>query len=130
MIVPIPLDNGLISVFNRLSEGVVAIPLTVVAVTSPLNIASTPFNVPVNVGDTNGAYVDATSKEVASGDIAVCTKAVVAILVELSPEDCVVAIVVEGKVGVPVKVGDSNGAFKESPGTVGELAVPPRSPAN
>ena len=86
--------------------------------------------VPVNTGDSNGAYVDATSKEVASGDIAVCTKAVVAILVELSPEDCVVAIVVEGKVGVPVKVGDSNGAFKESPGTVGELAVPPRSPAN
>ena len=49
---------------------------------------------------------------------------------ELFPEDCVVAIVPVGNVGVPVKVGDSNGAFNDSPGTVGALAIPPRSPAN
>ena len=105
MIVSIPIDNGLISVFNRLSEGVVAIPLTVVAVTSPLKTASTPFTVPVNIGDANGAYVDATSTEVASGDMAVCTNAVVAISVLLVLEAAV------GALGVPVKVGDAIGAF-------------------
>ena len=31
---------------------------------------------------------------------------------------------------VPVKVGDARGAFNASPGTVGALAIPPRSPAN
>ena len=31
---------------------------------------------------------------------------------------------------VPVKVGSAKGAFKAKPGTVGAVAVPPRSPAN
>ena len=52
------------------------------------------------------------------------TKAVVAICVLLSPEVGV------GAVGVPVKAGEANGAFKANPGTVGKSAVPPKSPAN
>jgi hypothetical protein len=64
---------------------------------------------------------------VASGapaDKLLVTKAVVAICVLLSPEVGV------GAVGVPVKAGEANGAFKANPGTVGKSAVPPKSPAN
>ena len=42
---------------------------------------------------------------------AVVANAVVATLVVLSAADCVVAIVPVGKVGVPVNVGDANGAY-------------------
>ena len=43
------------------------------------------------------------------------------------PKPTIVAVI---PLTVPVKVGDSKGAFEASPGTVGKLAVPARSPAN
>ena len=52
------------------------------------------------------------------------TKAVVAILVELSSTGGV------GAVGVPVKAGEAILAFKAKPGTVGEADVPERSPVS
>jgi hypothetical protein len=41
------------------------------------------------------------------------TKAVVAILVELSPRVCVTAVVPVGREGVPVKVGLARSAFAD-----------------
>ena len=61
---------------------------------------------------------------------AAVTNAVVAIAVVFVPPICVTAMVPDGKVGVPVNVGDANGAFNTNAGTVGSIAVPLRSPAN
>ena len=54
---------------------------------------------------------------VASGapaDKLVVTNSVVASLVELSPADCVTAIVPVGKLGVPIKLGEAKVAFKSN----------------
>ena len=61
---------------------------------------------------------------------ALATKAVVANAVVFVPDVCVIPIVPAGKVGVPVKVGEAKFAFKLKPGTEGDVAVPPKSPAN
>ena len=102
--------------------------------------------VPVKVGEASGAFklirLDSDAVSVAfnfllirfeSESVSVpvnfpvselCTKAVVASCVVFVPEAAV------GAVGVPVKVGEASGALLAKPGTVGKLAVPPKSPAN
>ena len=56
--------------------------------------------------------------------IALVTKPVVATCVVFVPAAAV------GAAGVPVNVGEAIGAFNAKPGTVGEAAVPLKSPAN
>ena len=90
--------------------------------------------VPVKVGESSGAF---KAKELVTSDaIALALNAVaVAELMGLSASDVLSAldkptIVLVIPPTVPVKVGDSIGAFKANPGTVGNSAVPAKSPAN
>ena len=90
--------------------------------------------VPVNMGESNGAL---RAKELVTSDaIALALNAVaVAELMGLFTSEVLSTLdkptlVLETPPTVPVKVGDSMGAFKANPGTVGEAAVPAKSPAN
>ena len=90
--------------------------------------------VPVNVGESKGAF---KAKElVTSVAIALALKAVaVAELMGLSASEVLSTldkptIVLVIPPTVPVNIGDSMGAFKAKPGTVGEAAVPAKSPVN
>jgi hypothetical protein len=56
--------------------------------------------------------------------MAAVTKAVVATAVVLLPAVCVTAIVPVGSVGVPVKVGEANGAKPEMLAPTGMVTVP------
>jgi hypothetical protein len=80
-----------------------------------------PATVPVKVGEAKGAFKSkADWAEVETGLLASVVLSTFA-----KP-----TIVFEIPATIPVNVGLSIGAFKAKPGTVGELAVPPKSPAN
>ena len=90
--------------------------------------------VPVNMGESNGAL---RAKELVTSDaIALALNAVaVAELMGLFTSEVLSTldkptIVLVIPPTVPVNIGDSMGAFKANPGTVGKSAVPAKSPAN
>ena len=90
--------------------------------------------VPVNVGEFKGAF---RANELVTSDATAFSLNAVAVaeLMGLSSSEVLSTldkpiIVLVIPLTVPVKVGDSMGAFKANPGTVGEAAVPAKSPAN
>ena len=89
-----------------------------------------PFTVPVNVGDANGANPLIADKFALRSN-AVCCAVLTGLFASLVfvtfPKPTIEAVI---PLTVPVNVGDANGAFNARPGTVGDAAVPPKSPAN